>query len=1679
MKHFSNQSNGSHVGRMNYGGAKFCRFALFPLMLLMLLLLPGRMVAQTDYDESVTFTALAGNPEGYKGETYANLVDGRDSKWCCEFSGSAYVIFKASKAGVPVGYTITTGNDNETWGGRNPLSWKLYGNNTGSDDAWELIDKVENDKVLQDKNNTSYDFTCEGSTSYQYFKWEISAIHRGRTLQVGEFELKLNTCSHKNADGSDALGEVTETVEPTCTEHGYTAHKCSLCNSIVKVYKDDVLKPHKLTHHALKAATCTEAGNIEYRQCSVCNKLFSDEATTKEITDAASLVIPAKGHTFDREGNCTVCQYKDSRYALFNLEGITDVTITDNDSYPWKMLDLNADGMSNVSSYFTAESKGLMSNNYGKGHSTSEIIVKFNVEKPILFSFKYLISAKNSNHVFITLNGKRLDEIKGTEQKVYKSILNKLNKGEYTLTLSYNIFDFGEGNKGADRAFIYDLNTATTISDYVAELDATNTTLTFKKITSDNLESIDLSRLVIVNDKPMVKDMYDVETKNIKNIVFDESFKTYAPTSLEHFFAGCSTLETISGLEYLNTEKVTNMSLMFYGCSALTSLDLTNFNTANVTDMNYMFYRCSTLTSLDLKNFNTAKVVYMDNMFGGCSALESLNLTNFNTANVTDMNHMFYDCSALESLVITNFNTENVTNMSFIFGGCSALESLNLTNFNTANVTDMSFMFHGCSALKSLDLTNFNTAKVVYMDNMFYGCSALKSLDLTNFNTAKVTYMNNMFYGCSALTTIYASDKFDTDNVRNSLNMFTGCKSLKDYSDSKTDHTYANYGTIGYFTPVFDYAEFNNATGTLTFRRGLSKPAGAYDLNEGNTKPGWLTQKENIYKVVFDASFANTRPTSCCKWFDGCQKLTEIKGIENLNTQNVTDMSSMFSDCQKLTSLNVTNFNTANVEDMRSMFKNCSALTGIFASNKFVTDMVIDGSDMFSGCDKLIGAIKYIGSQTDHHYANYENGYFSPEGGFPAYAVFDGGTRTLTFGRGLSKPAGAYDLNVENNTPGWNAQKENIEKVVFDASFANARPTSCYYWFCGCSKLTDIEGIENLNTENVTDMGKMFDRCSALTSLDLTNFNTAKVSDMSYMFMGCIALTTIFVSDKFVTDQVTDGRDMFHMCINLIGAIEYDGSKSDHTYANYDNGYFSPEGGFHAYAEFNNATGTLTFSRGLSKPAGAYDLNEGNNTPEWRKEDDEFLVPGVKINIKKVVFDASFANARPTSCYKWFDRCYNLTEIEGIENLNTEKVTNMGSMFLGCYVLNPLDVSNFNTQNVEDMSDMFVSCMKLKSLNVSNFDTQKVKDMSSMFYNCNSLTSLDVSNFNTQKVDNMRGMFSNCKSLITLDLSEFDTQNVTNMSRMFWKSSALTTIYVSDKFVTTKVSSGSEMFKDCTLLKGAITEYSDSKTDHTYANYTTGYFSKLVGKNGEEKIGATGETTQLTVDNLALADNKDFVAYEPFTATAASYNRTMKEGTTWATLCLPFEVSLADQNFRAFKLLSANEGTNTVELEEIETSIEAGTPVIIKMKDGATKLDFSVANKNIAKDIQTLKTADGNYQLLGLYTQKEFSKDADNNCYIVKGNKLMNPAKLLENTKVTRVASKPFRAYMVDKSSATAGAKMFSIGISDSTTAIDSLNTIANDKAEYYDLQGNRLNEPQKGINIVKRGNKTMKVIIK
>ena len=446
----------------------------------------------------------------------------------------------------------------------------------------------------------------------------------------------------------------------------------------------------------------------------------------------------------------------DPRCALFNsLEGITDVTITDNGDYPWQMMDLKAEGMTDISFEIPEGSTGLMSSNYNvEGGSTSETVVNFKVEKPIFLTFKHLVSSESyCDKATITIDNKKFEEISGIRQIEIKE---SLSAGEHTLKLSYQK-DYS-GNNNADRTFIYDLKTATSISDnnYIAEYNAKNTTLTFKKVIDANISDIGNNSVIVEKYNNVGEICKALGNVTIKNIVFEESFKTYAPTSLKKFFYNCTSLETILGLEYLNTANITDMSSMFEACSALKSLDFTNFDTKNVSNMYFMFNNCPNLTSLDL--------------------------TNFNTKNVSNMNGMFCDCSNLTSLDLTNFNTAKVTNMGNMFLGCSNLTSLDLTNFNTAKVTDMHGMFKGCSALTSLDLTNFNTAEVRDMNRMF----------------------NMLDKSSTALTTIYVSDNFVTTNVQNGENMFKNCTKLKGFQKYfllDTDHQYANYKT-GYFTKL-------------------------------------------------------------------------------------------------------------------------------------------------------------------------------------------------------------------------------------------------------------------------------------------------------------------------------------------------------------------------------------------------------------------------------------------------------------------------------------------------------------------------------------------------------------------------------------------------------------------------------------------------------------------------------------------------------------------------------------------------------------------------------------------------------------------------------------------------------------------------------------------------------------
>ena len=693
-------------------------------------------------------------------------------------------------------------------------------------------------------------------------------------------------------------------------------------------------------------------------------------------------------------------------------------------------------------------------------------------------------------------------------------------------------------------------------------------------------------------------------------------------------------------------------------------------------------------------------------------------------------------------------------------------------------------------------------------------------------------------------------------------------------------------------------------------------------------------------------------------------------------------------------------------------------------------------------------------------------------------ATYESSTQTLTFKKNVGETLPKNSAWVEDKmtvaTIINNLGNGTIKHIVFDKSFSTYTPTTLYGFFGSRTELETITGLEYLNTAKVTNMRYMFYSCSSLTSLDVTHFNTAKVTDMGYMFYNCSSLTTIYASSKFVTPQVSTSFNMFYNCKKLKGEEEWTkGKATDKTYAKTAGGYFRDK----AYDNrpwVKYADGTLTFRCGYKKTLGEneYELNSGENWPKW------FTYAS---KISKVVFEASFANARPTNCYAWFVNFKNLTQIEGIENLNTENVTSMRDMFNGCSSLTSLDLTNFNTAKVTDMKLLFANCSALESLDLSMFNTENVTSMPSMFNGATNLKTLNVSNFNTEKVNNMGHMFAYCPNLTSLDLSSFNTKGVEYVDNIFKNCSNLTTIYASENFAFgSGLKNGADMFLGCDKLKGFIEYNKNTDTDKNnsgFANYKTGYFTKLVGKNGEENIGAVGEI--LTAENLTFNDDKDFVAYEKFAAKDATYNRSMNAGTAWGTLCLPFAIDQSKvKECKFYRLTGIDDVNDCITLESCEEGkIPAGTPVLFKMNEGVKKLSISAQNTDLVKEPVAGTNTDVN--LVGSFTKIGGNDNLglDKNDYIIGKNKFWRVSDLDDGK---GVGIKPMRAYIHPANEYLARAAMLSIGKGDGTTAIDNLNAISNDaNAEYYDVNGRRTNGLQKGLNIVKRGSKTYKIMVK
>ena len=641
------------------------------------------------------------------------------------------------------------------------------------------------------------------------------------------------------------------------------------------------------------------------------------------------------------------------------------------------------------------------------------------------------------------------------------------------------------------------------------------------------------------------------------------------------------------------------------------------------------------------------------------------------------------------------------------FNGLTSLGSIvNIENLNTSEVTTMARMFFGCSSLTSIKLSGFNTSNVESTSFMFSGCHELTSLDISSFDTSNVLYMNSMFNACNQLKTITVGELWTTANVEESGHMFSNCTSLVGgagtiYDENHVDQDYAHIdglnGKPGYLTVAPDaYAVLSDDGKTLTFycdgNKSTYEPSNVYDLNEGDNLPGWngITTVET---VVFEESFATVRPVSTRSWFDCFEVLTEIVGMEYLNTSEVTTMEGMFGGCKSITNLDLSHFNTSKVTNMEAMFNTCHKLKeinlrGFDTSNvtsmqimflgcvaletlnleSFNTSSATSMALMFSGCSMLrtiyvgdgwsvanancfgmfTGCVNLTGGEgttydAAHQAADYAHidggesdpGYLTapqPEA-YAVYNISSDNVSTLTFYydnlRNTIQRVGIkkYDLNEGYVEPGWISDNRYVEKVVFDESFKDARPTSTFCWFSGNQDLDTFVGWENLNTSEVTNMSQMFKECSSLTSVTLSGFDTQNVTDMSQMFNGCSGLTSISLSG-FNTQNVTN---MSHM----------------------------------------------------------------------------------------------------------FFGCSSLTSIK-LSGLNTSNVMYANFMFSGCQGLTSLDLSSFDTSNVRYMNNMFGGCGNLKTITVGvnwTTDNVPVASSSNMFSNCPRLVGGAGTTYNSGKVD--------------------------------------------------------------------------------------------------------------------------------------------------------------------------------------------------------------------------------------------------------------------------------------------------------------------------------------------------------
>ena len=583
------------------------------------------------------------------------------------------------------------------------------------------------------------------------------------------------------------------------------------------------------------------------------------------------------------------------------------------------------------------------------------------------------------------------------------------------------------------------------------------------------------------------------------------------------------------------------------GNSGATSIDLRGFNFDKVTDLSSWFANMPNVKSIDLSGVDLSHVTNVDDMFYNDPNLESINLSGVKFGNVTNANAVFFKDPKLTNLDMSNVDLTNVHGINAWFSGADNLANINFSNTTfpeaftdipTAKLTSVNITGAknipagllkayvkalGNSGATTIDLRGFDFNKVTDLSGWFANMPNIKSIDLSGVDLSHATNIDNMFYNNPNLESVNLSGvKFG--NVTKANAVFYGDAKLTDVDMSGVDLSHVN-GANAWFMGDSNLTtvDFSNVTFPDKFTNTFAHA-------DGKLKNVNLTGAKNVpadFLRAYVKSEANSGATSI-----------DVSNFD-LNKNDLSDLSGLFTNMPNLKEVNVTGLVTDKVENVSRMFYNDSALTTIVGLDTWDTSNVTDMSYIFAS---------FTNPTTDNH---------KPQGlehTGSLKALDLSGWKTSNVTNMACMFTGQNHLETLKGLSNWNTSKVTNMAQMFhglsklqDGSLGDlskwdtSNVTDMTYMFAVMSLQTDLSFVNGWDTSKVTDMSYMFAKDEKLQKLDLSNWDVSSVglkeTEQNYsfgaMFSGDTALTSVGDISHWRTDNVHDTRQMFYGTTSL------------------------------------------------------------------------------------------------------------------------------------------------------------------------------------------------------------------------------------------------------------------------------------------------------------------------------------------------------------------------------------------------------------------------------------------------------------------------------------------------------------------------------------------------------------------